>query len=129
KDAPPSPRVVATIGKQHCHRRSSSLLLLESPWSLHCATAVGVPCHQSEVIAITVAEVHRAKEIPSGRIAVVLSGYFANSPPVPLTYLMSLTSVLEQVTSCKLWRQVGESFKPPKTCTTVSWTFPGFYEK
>ncbi|CAK8540148.1 unnamed protein product [Lathyrus sativus] len=35
----------------------------------------------------------------------------------------------EKVTSCKLWRQVGESFKPPKTCTTVSWTFRGFYEK
>ncbi|KAL6603002.1 hypothetical protein ACP70R_043363 [Stipagrostis hirtigluma subsp. patula] len=35
----------------------------------------------------------------------------------------------EQVTSCKLWRQVGESFKPPKTCTTVSWTFRNFYEK
>ncbi|XP_020109026.1 AT-rich interactive domain-containing protein 3-like [Ananas comosus] len=35
----------------------------------------------------------------------------------------------DQVTSCKLWRQVGESFKPPKTCTTVSWTFRGFYEK
>eukprot|EP01018_Ginkgo_biloba_P032221 Gb_18614 [translate_table: standard] len=35
----------------------------------------------------------------------------------------------EQVTSCKLWRQVGESFKPPKTCTTVSWSFRGFYEK
>lgn len=35
----------------------------------------------------------------------------------------------EQVTSCKLWRQVGESFNPPKTCTTVSWTFRGFYEK
>lgn len=35
----------------------------------------------------------------------------------------------EQVTSCKLWRQVGESFRPPKTCTTVSWTFRGFYEK
>lgn len=35
----------------------------------------------------------------------------------------------EQVTSCKLWRQVGESFKPPKTCTTVSWTFRCFYEK
>lgn len=35
----------------------------------------------------------------------------------------------EQVTSCKLWRQVGESFKPPKTCTTVSWTFRIFYEK
>ncbi|XP_038701588.1 AT-rich interactive domain-containing protein 3-like isoform X2 [Tripterygium wilfordii] len=34
-----------------------------------------------------------------------------------------------KVTSCKLWRQVGESFKPPKTCTTVSWTFRGFYEK
>ncbi|KAJ9549025.1 hypothetical protein OSB04_021568 [Centaurea solstitialis] len=33
------------------------------------------------------------------------------------------------VTSCKLWRQVGESFKPPKTCTTVSWTFRCFYEK
>ncbi|KAL6496787.1 AT-rich interactive domain-containing protein 3 [Orobanche hederae] len=35
----------------------------------------------------------------------------------------------EQVTSLKLWRQVGESFRPPKTCTTVSWTFRGFYEK
>lgn len=35
----------------------------------------------------------------------------------------------EQVTSMKLWRQVGESFRPPKTCTTVSWTFRGFYEK
>nr|CAB3468447.1 unnamed protein product [Digitaria exilis] len=35
----------------------------------------------------------------------------------------------DQVTSSKLWRQVGESFKPPKTCTTVSWTFRNFYEK
>ncbi|GMI68273.1 hypothetical protein HRI_000496600 [Hibiscus trionum] len=35
----------------------------------------------------------------------------------------------DKVTACKLWRQVGESFKPPKTCTTVSWTFRGFYEK
>ncbi|KAK1313104.1 AT-rich interactive domain-containing protein 3 [Acorus calamus] len=35
----------------------------------------------------------------------------------------------ERVTSCKLWRQVGESFKPPKTCTTVSWSFRCFYEK
>ncbi|XP_065853486.1 AT-rich interactive domain-containing protein 5-like [Euphorbia lathyris] len=35
----------------------------------------------------------------------------------------------EQVTSSKLWRQVGESFRPPKTCTTVSWTFRIFYEK
>ncbi|XP_022743914.1 AT-rich interactive domain-containing protein 6-like isoform X2 [Durio zibethinus] len=35
----------------------------------------------------------------------------------------------KQVTSCKLWRQVGESFNPPKTCTTVSWTFRIFYEK
>ncbi|KAI4386889.1 hypothetical protein MLD38_004768 [Melastoma candidum] len=35
----------------------------------------------------------------------------------------------DRVTSCKLWRQVGESFRPPKTCTTVSWTFRGFYEK
>ncbi|XP_065856150.1 AT-rich interactive domain-containing protein 6-like isoform X1 [Euphorbia lathyris] len=35
----------------------------------------------------------------------------------------------DKVTSCKLWRQVGESFRPPKTCTTVSWTFRGFYEK
>ncbi|PRQ19418.1 putative transcription factor & chromatin remodeling ARID family [Rosa chinensis] len=33
------------------------------------------------------------------------------------------------VTSSKLWRQVGESFHPPKTCTTVSWTFRIFYEK
>ncbi|GAB2279372.1 hypothetical protein Dimus_014016 [Dionaea muscipula] len=35
----------------------------------------------------------------------------------------------EKVTSCKYWRQVGESFNPPKTCTTVSWTFRIFYEK
>ncbi|XP_020208236.1 AT-rich interactive domain-containing protein 6 isoform X2 [Cajanus cajan] len=35
----------------------------------------------------------------------------------------------DKVTSCKLWRQVGESFKPPKTCTTVSWSFRVFYEK
>ncbi|KAI4365340.1 hypothetical protein MLD38_021333 [Melastoma candidum] len=35
----------------------------------------------------------------------------------------------EQVTSCKLWRQVGAPFRPPKTCTTVSWTFRNFNEK
>ncbi|KAK8512665.1 hypothetical protein V6N13_082800 [Hibiscus sabdariffa] len=35
----------------------------------------------------------------------------------------------ELVTASKLWRQVGESFNPPKTCTTVSWTFRIFYEK
>ncbi|KAJ7523191.1 hypothetical protein O6H91_18G041100 [Diphasiastrum complanatum] len=35
----------------------------------------------------------------------------------------------DQVTAGKLWRQVGESFKPPKRCTTVSWSFRGFYEK
>ncbi|XP_042494011.1 AT-rich interactive domain-containing protein 6 isoform X2 [Macadamia integrifolia] len=35
----------------------------------------------------------------------------------------------DKVTTCKLWRQVGESFKPPKTCTTVSWSFRCFYEK
>ncbi|XP_076935577.1 AT-rich interactive domain-containing protein 3-like [Bidens hawaiensis] len=35
----------------------------------------------------------------------------------------------DRVTSCKLWRQIGESFNPPKTCTTVSWTFRCFYEK
>ncbi|GMJ10534.1 AT RICH INTERACTION DOMAIN 4 [Hibiscus trionum] len=35
----------------------------------------------------------------------------------------------EAVTASKLWRQVGESFQPPKTCTTVSWTFRIFYEK
>ncbi|KAG6482947.1 hypothetical protein ZIOFF_059586 [Zingiber officinale] len=35
----------------------------------------------------------------------------------------------DQVTACKLWRQVGESFKPPKTCTTISWSFRNFYEK
>ncbi|KAL0361918.1 UNVERIFIED_CONTAM: AT-rich interactive domain-containing protein 5 [Sesamum radiatum] len=34
-----------------------------------------------------------------------------------------------RVTGSKLWRQVGESFHPPKTCTTVSWTFRIFYEK
>ncbi|TVU28249.1 hypothetical protein EJB05_19759 [Eragrostis curvula] len=35
----------------------------------------------------------------------------------------------DQVTVCKLWRQVGETFRPPKTCTTVSWSFRIFYEK
>ncbi|KAL3505527.1 hypothetical protein ACH5RR_035368 [Cinchona calisaya] len=35
----------------------------------------------------------------------------------------------DRVTGFKLWRQVGESFHPPKTCTTVSWTFRVFYEK
>ncbi|XP_010498534.1 PREDICTED: AT-rich interactive domain-containing protein 6-like isoform X3 [Camelina sativa] len=35
----------------------------------------------------------------------------------------------EVVTTSKLWRQVGESFHPPKTCTTVSYTFRVFYEK
>ncbi|KAL5713732.1 AT-rich interactive domain-containing protein 3 [Ranunculus cassubicifolius] len=35
----------------------------------------------------------------------------------------------DRVTACKLWRQVGESFHPPKTCTTVSWSFRIFYEK
>ncbi|KAG7597770.1 Alpha crystallin/Hsp20 domain [Arabidopsis suecica] len=35
----------------------------------------------------------------------------------------------EVVTTNKLWRQVGESFHPPKTCTTVSYTFRNFYEK
>lgn len=35
----------------------------------------------------------------------------------------------EHVTSLKTWRTVGEAFRPPKTCTTVSWTFRCFYEK
>ncbi|VVA92032.1 unnamed protein product [Arabis nemorensis] len=35
----------------------------------------------------------------------------------------------EVVTTSKLWRQIGESFNPPKTCTTVSYTFRNFYEK
>ncbi|VFQ73384.1 unnamed protein product [Cuscuta campestris] len=52
----------------------------------------------------------------------------------PLNYLKLWRAVIrlgghEQVTSCKLWRQVGELFRPPKTCTTVSWTFRSFYEK
>ncbi|CAM6084477.1 unnamed protein product [Calypogeia fissa] len=35
----------------------------------------------------------------------------------------------DQVTAGKLWRKVGEQFQPPKTCTTLSWSFRGFYEK
>lgn len=35
----------------------------------------------------------------------------------------------EAVTTGKLWRQVGDTFKPPKSCTTVSWSFRIFYEK
>ncbi|KAG5250187.1 AT-rich interactive domain-containing protein [Salix suchowensis] len=52
----------------------------------------------------------------------------------PLNCLKLWRSVIklggyEVVTVNKLWRQVGESFHPPKTCTTVSWTFRIFYEK
>ncbi|EEF52922.1 AT-rich interactive domain-containing protein 5 [Ricinus communis] len=52
----------------------------------------------------------------------------------PLNCLKLWRSVIrlggyEVVTASKLWRQVGESFHPPKTCTTVSWTFRIFYEK
>ncbi|XP_037467176.1 AT-rich interactive domain-containing protein 5-like [Triticum dicoccoides] len=35
----------------------------------------------------------------------------------------------DQVTLSRKWHQVGQSFKPPKTCTTVSWSFRNFYEK
>ncbi|XP_055811863.1 AT-rich interactive domain-containing protein 5-like isoform X2 [Solanum dulcamara] len=52
----------------------------------------------------------------------------------PLNCLKLWKSVIrlggyDRVTGSKLWRQVGESFNPPKTCTTVSWTFRIFYEK
>ncbi|XP_011041148.1 PREDICTED: AT-rich interactive domain-containing protein 6 isoform X6 [Populus euphratica] len=52
----------------------------------------------------------------------------------PLNCLKLWRSVIklggyEVVTANKLWRQVGESFHPPKTCTTVSWTFRIFFEK
>uniref|UniRef100_M1AMB6 Transcription factor n=1 Tax=Solanum tuberosum TaxID=4113 RepID=M1AMB6_SOLTU len=53
---------------------------------------------------------------------------------IPLNCLKLWRSVIrlggyDRVTGSKLWRQVGESFNPPKTCTTVSWTFRIFYEK
>ncbi|KAK9690156.1 hypothetical protein RND81_09G108500 [Saponaria officinalis] len=53
---------------------------------------------------------------------------------VPLNLLKLWRAVLklggyDEVTACKYWRQVGESFRPPKTCTTISWTFRIFYEK
>ncbi|GMI74709.1 hypothetical protein HRI_001140200 [Hibiscus trionum] len=35
----------------------------------------------------------------------------------------------EKVTSCKMWKYVGELFNPPKTCTTASWIFRHYYEK
>ncbi|KAK6939133.1 Alpha crystallin/Hsp20 domain, partial [Dillenia turbinata] len=35
----------------------------------------------------------------------------------------------DEVTANKLWLQIGSSFNPPKTCTTVSYSFRGFYEK
>ncbi|XP_059286270.1 AT-rich interactive domain-containing protein 6-like isoform X1 [Lycium ferocissimum] len=52
----------------------------------------------------------------------------------PLNCLKLWRSVIrlggyDRVTGSKLWRQVGESFNPPKTCTTVSFTFRIFYEK
>ncbi|KAK6773007.1 hypothetical protein RDI58_028245 [Solanum bulbocastanum] len=52
----------------------------------------------------------------------------------PLNCLKLWRSVIrlggyDRVTGFKLWRQVGDSFNPPKTCTTVSWTFRSFYEK
>ncbi|XP_019438146.1 PREDICTED: AT-rich interactive domain-containing protein 5 [Lupinus angustifolius] len=53
---------------------------------------------------------------------------------VPLNCLKLWRAVIKLggydiVTGSKLWRLVGESFHPPKTCTTVSWTFRIFYEK
>lgn len=52
----------------------------------------------------------------------------------PLNCLKLWRSVIklggyDRVTASKWWRQVGEAFHPPKTCTTVSWTFRQFYEK
>ncbi|KAL4575377.1 hypothetical protein LXL04_022219 [Taraxacum kok-saghyz] len=52
----------------------------------------------------------------------------------PLNCLKLWRSVIklggyDRVTGSKWWRQVGEAFHPPKTCTTVSWTFRQFYEK
>ncbi|KAL9234698.1 hypothetical protein vseg_009536 [Gypsophila vaccaria] len=52
----------------------------------------------------------------------------------PLNLLKLWRAVVElggydRVTFYKLWRQIGESFHPPKTCTTISWTFRIFYEK
>ncbi|XP_074563447.1 AT-rich interactive domain-containing protein 6-like [Curcuma longa] len=35
----------------------------------------------------------------------------------------------DQVTACRFWRRVGESFNPPKNCTSISWSFRNFYEK
>ncbi|KAL9247372.1 hypothetical protein vseg_020812 [Gypsophila vaccaria] len=53
---------------------------------------------------------------------------------VPLNLLKLWRAVIklggyDEATTCKYWRQVGESFRPPKTCTTISWTFRIFYEK
>ncbi|KAI4320899.1 hypothetical protein MLD38_034332 [Melastoma candidum] len=52
----------------------------------------------------------------------------------PLNCLKLWRSVImlggyNHVTTNKFWRQIGESFHPPKTCTTISWTFRIFYEK
>ncbi|XP_049355763.1 AT-rich interactive domain-containing protein 6-like [Solanum verrucosum] len=52
----------------------------------------------------------------------------------PLNCLKLWRSVIrlggyDRVTGLKMWRQVGDSFNPPKTCTTISWTFRSFYEK
>ncbi|XP_076888350.1 AT-rich interactive domain-containing protein 6-like [Bidens hawaiensis] len=52
----------------------------------------------------------------------------------PLNCLKLWRSVIklggyDRVTGSKLWRYIGEAFNPPKTCTTVSYTFRQFYEK
>ncbi|KAK6939170.1 Alpha crystallin/Hsp20 domain [Dillenia turbinata] len=52
----------------------------------------------------------------------------------PLNCLKLWRAVIElggydEVTAGKLWLQIGSSFNPPKTCTTVSFSFRGFYEK
>ncbi|XP_071702247.1 AT-rich interactive domain-containing protein 5-like isoform X2 [Rutidosis leptorrhynchoides] len=52
----------------------------------------------------------------------------------PLNCLKLWRSVIrnggyDYITAGKVWRTVGEAFNPPKTCTTVSWTFRCFYEK
>ncbi|XP_073053240.1 AT-rich interactive domain-containing protein 5-like isoform X1 [Primulina eburnea] len=52
----------------------------------------------------------------------------------PLNFLKLWRCVIrlggyDRVTGYKLWRQVGESFHPPKSCTTIYWALQSFYEK
>jgi HSP20 family molecular chaperone IbpA len=119
---------------------------LEAPTTL-AVVEYSTPVAQNKNVWLSDAEMSEADEwgTPQEQLAFMkeLESFYRENtlefkPPKfygePLNCLKLWRAVIrlggyDLVTSSKLWRQVGESFHPPKTCTTVSWTFRIFYEK